>query len=85
MYERERGRGREIDYRFWGPAAKKLSVLGAGRMKLLLLGTSGDHLGPSGDHYSKKLSIVSRFYSNYVFFSKTCTFQIYVIFHQDFD
>ena len=37
--------------------AKKLSVLGAGRMKLSVLGTSGDHLGPlgtiwgpSGDH-----------------------------------
>ena len=28
--------------------AKKLSVFGAGRMKLSVLGTSGDHLGPLG-------------------------------------
>ena len=30
------------------PAAKKLSVLGTGRMKLSVLETSGDHLGPLG-------------------------------------
>ena len=42
---------------FWGRLCKKLSFLGAGRMKLSVLGTSGDHLetiwdlwGPSGDH-----------------------------------
>ena len=55
---------------------KKLSVLGAGRMKLSVLGTSGGHLGPSGDHHSKKLSIFNHFSSTYVIFSQKHIFQI---------
>ena len=50
-------------YRFWGPAARSYRFWGP-------LGTIWDLWGPSGDHHSKKLSILIIFSQNMSFLAK---------------